>query len=40
MSHTLRGLIVVYGEERLTCLESTEECWARNRRVEIDYETR
>lgn len=32
--------IVSYGEERPVCLESTEDCWASNRRVEIDYETR
>jgi peptidoglycan-associated lipoprotein len=28
---------VSYGEERPVCSESTEECWARNRRVEIIY---
>jgi peptidoglycan-associated lipoprotein len=28
---------VSYGEERPTCLDSTEDCWARNRRVEIVY---
>jgi len=32
--------VVSYGEERPVCLESTEDCWSRNRRVEIDYETR
>ena len=26
-----------YGEERPTCNESTEDCWAKNRRVEIVY---
>ncbi|MDX1550126.1 MAG: peptidoglycan-associated lipoprotein Pal [Lysobacter spongiicola] len=26
-----------YGEERPTCTASNEECWARNRRVEIIY---
>jgi peptidoglycan-associated lipoprotein len=25
------------GEERPTCLDSTEDCWAKNRRVEISY---
>ena len=29
--------VVSYGEERPTCTESTEECWGRNRRVEIVY---
>lgn len=29
-----------YGEERPTCTESTEECWAKNRRVEIVYNAR
>ena len=29
--------VVSYGEERPTCTESTEECWAKNRRVEIVY---
>jgi peptidoglycan-associated lipoprotein len=29
--------VVSYGEERPTCTESTEDCWARNRRVEIVY---
>jgi peptidoglycan-associated lipoprotein len=28
---------VSYGEERPTCNDSTEDCWARNRRVEIVY---
>ena len=28
---------VSYGEERPTCTESSEDCWARNRRVEIVY---
>ena len=26
-----------YGEERPTCTASNDECWARNRRVEIIY---
>jgi peptidoglycan-associated lipoprotein len=26
-----------YGEERPTCSESSEDCWAKNRRVEIVY---
>ncbi len=29
--------VVSYGEERPTCTDSGEECWARNRRVEIVY---
>lgn len=29
--------VVSYGEERPTCQESTEDCWAKNRRVEIVY---
>lgn len=29
--------VVSYGEERPVCTESNEECWARNRRVEIVY---
>ena len=29
--------VVSYGEERPLCTESTEECWAQNRRVEIVY---
>ena len=29
--------VVSYGEERPTCTESSEECWAKNRRVEIIY---
>ena len=29
-----------YGEERPTCADSTEDCWARNRRVEIVYTTK
>ena len=29
--------VVSYGEERPTCADSTEECWQRNRRVEIVY---
>ena len=32
--------VVSYGEERPTCADSTEECWQRNRRVEIAYTTR
>jgi peptidoglycan-associated lipoprotein len=31
---------VSYGEERPVCTDSNEECWARNRRVEIVYEAR
>lgn len=29
--------VVSYGEERPTCTESSEDCWGRNRRVEIVY---
>ena len=29
--------VISYGEERPTCTESTEDCWAKNRRVEIVY---
>jgi peptidoglycan-associated lipoprotein len=29
--------VVSYGEERPTCNESSEDCWGRNRRVEIVY---
>ncbi len=29
--------VVSYGEERPTCTESSEDCWSRNRRVEIRY---
>ena len=29
--------VVSYGEERPTCTQSTEDCWAKNRRVEIVY---
>lgn len=29
-----------FGEERPTCTDSTEECWAKNRRVEIVYTAR
>ena len=29
--------VVSYGEERPVCTESNEDCWARNRRVEIIY---
>ena len=32
--------VVSYGEERPLCTESTEECWAQNRRVEIVYTAR
>lgn len=31
---------VSYGEERPTCRASNEECWERNRRVEIVYTAR
>jgi len=29
--------VVSYGEERPVCTQSNEDCWARNRRVEIIY---
>ncbi len=29
--------VVSYGEERPTCTDSNESCWAQNRRVEIVY---
>jgi peptidoglycan-associated lipoprotein len=29
--------VVSYGEERPVCNDSSEDCWARNRRVEIVY---
>jgi peptidoglycan-associated lipoprotein len=29
--------VVSYGEERPVCSDSTEDCWQRNRRVEIVY---
>lgn len=29
--------VTSYGEERPTCTESNEECWSKNRRVEIIY---
>lgn len=32
--------VISYGEERPTCAESSEDCWQRNRRVEIVYTTR
>ena len=32
-----QGSVISYGEERPVCTESTEDCWARNRRVEIVY---
>ena len=32
--------VVSYGEERPTCRVSDEDCWSRNRRVEIVYTAR
>ena len=32
--------VVSYGEERPVCTESTEACWAQNRRVELVYTAR
>jgi peptidoglycan-associated lipoprotein len=29
--------VVSFGEERPTCVDSTDDCWAKNRRVEIVY---
>lgn len=29
--------VVSFGEERPTCTDSSEDCWGRNRRVEIVY---
>jgi peptidoglycan-associated lipoprotein len=29
--------VVSYGEERPVCTESSEDCWARNRRAELNY---
>lgn len=29
--------VVSYGEERPVCTDSSEDCWAKNRRVEIIY---
>ena len=29
--------VVSYGEERPVCTDSGEDCWAKNRRVEIIY---
>ncbi|MEO8366315.1 MAG: peptidoglycan-associated lipoprotein Pal [Pseudoxanthomonas sp.] len=29
--------VISYGEERPVCTDSNEDCWARNRRVEIVY---
>ena len=34
---TSQVAVVSYGEERPTCADSTEDCWQRNRRVEIVY---
>ena len=32
--------VISYGEERPTCADSSEECWSKNRRVEIVYTTK
>ena len=29
--------VLAYGEEQPTCTDSSEDCWGRNRRVEIVY---
>ena len=34
---SLEACFISYGEERPTCADSGEECWSRNRRVEIVY---
>ncbi len=33
-------MVTSYGEERPTCTQSGEDCWAKNRRVEILYTAR
>ena len=33
-------MVTSYGEERPTCTDSNEDCWAKNRRVEIIYTAR
>lgn len=33
-------MVTSYGEERPTCTDSSEDCWAKNRRVEIIYTAR
>ena len=32
--------VVSYGEERPVCTSSSEDCWARTRRVELNYSSR
>ncbi len=32
--------VVSYGEEQGTCSDTSEDCWAKNRRVEISYTAR
>ena len=32
--------VISYGEERPTCADSTDDCWSKNRRVEIVYTTK
>lgn len=34
---TSQVAVISYGEERPTCADSNEDCWQRNRRVEIVY---
>jgi peptidoglycan-associated lipoprotein len=29
--------VISYGEERPTCRDHNEDCWSKNRRVEIVY---
>jgi peptidoglycan-associated lipoprotein len=37
IGNTSQVTVVSYGEERPTCADSSEDCWQRNRRVEIVY---
>jgi peptidoglycan-associated lipoprotein len=37
IGNTSQVTVVSYGEERPTCADSTDDCWQRNRRVEIVY---
>jgi len=32
--------VVSFGEERPTCMDSSEDCWSKNRRVEFAYSVR
>ncbi len=35
-----QATVVSFGEERPTCMDSTEDCWSKNRRVEFAYSVR